>query len=277
MVWYRPKSVEEAITILNEEKVKIVCGGTDLFVNNTHQYSYEDNVKWLDIQDIDELKKIEQKNNYIEIGAAITAANIWENKDLNLPALKQAAQVVGGWQIQNRASLGGNIANASPAADMVIPLVAYKALVNLVSKEGSRSISIIDFIDGVKSTQMKDNELIVSISIPNEAIDMRQIFLRHDQRGGTDISLVSVTVTMAGSSEKLEALNIAVGAANYKPVMLDNLEAITQGTLHPNQIEEIANLYAQNCSPITDVRASAEYRQAMVKVFVKKAISEILT
>jgi len=277
MVWYRPKSLEEAISILDEKKLKIVCGGTDLFVNSANHSSFNANEKWLDIQGIKELKKLEKTETHLKIGATITAADIWGNQDINLTALKQACHVVGGWQIQNRASIGGNIANASPAADMVVPLIAYKAKVNLVSKAGYRTMRVIDFIDGVKSTQIKDNELITSISIPNEVIDIPQVFLRHDQRGGTDISLVSVAVTLKGSQENLESINIAVGASNYKPVILDSFDTITKGTLYPNQVEELANLYAENCSPVSDVRASAEYRQAMVKVLIKKAISKILT
>jgi CO/xanthine dehydrogenase FAD-binding subunit len=275
MVWYRPKTLEEALTILDTDKPKIVCGGTDLFVNWPDRQGESTTKNWLDIQNLPELKKIEKTTNGLEIGAAVTAAEIWENDDLNLPALKQAARVVGGWQIQNRASLGGNVANASPAADMVVPLVAYEAEVNLKSISGSRTIPVVDFIDGVKSTQIKENELITSITIPTESIGIRQVFLRHDQRGGTDISLVSVAALIKGTRENIAFLKIAVGAANFKPVVLSNLSEIVKGTLTTEQVDELAELYAKNCNPITDIRASAEYRRAMVKVFIKKAISAI--
>jgi CO/xanthine dehydrogenase FAD-binding subunit len=106
--------------------------------------------------------------------------------------------------------------------------------------------------------------------------EYHKFFLRHDQRGGTDISLVSVAAVIVGTRENLSSIKIAVGAANSKPVFLPDLKEIVKGKLSSEQEEKLANFYAENCNPITDVRASAEYRRAMVKVFIKKAISEIL-
>jgi CO/xanthine dehydrogenase FAD-binding subunit len=277
MAWYRPHNLDEALKILDSEKPKIVCGGTDLFVDWPTRQHESDTNEWMDIQNLPELRHIESKSEGMEIGAAVTAAEIWGNPlFLQVPALQQAARVIGGWQIQNRASIGGNIANASPAADLVVPLVAYRAHLKLSSMEGSRSLPVIDFITAPKSTQIEETEIITSIFIPNEVLGVPQTFLRHDQRGGTDISLVSVAAIVSGTHDYLHWIQIAVGAANYKPVILPDLNQQINGKLTDEQLDHIADLYADNCNPITDVRASAEYRREMVKVFVKRAISEIL-
>ncbi|WP_251548720.1 FAD binding domain-containing protein [Neobacillus muris] len=279
MGWYRPQSVEEAIKILEEKSPKIVCGGTDLFVQlTTRQTEFSQSDHWLDIQNLSELKKIERTDEGIEVGAAVTAAEIWQSPVLQpLPALQKAARVVGGWQIQNRASIGGNIANASPAGDMIVPLAAYQARIKIASPNGVRILPFDEIITGPKKTQLAQNEMILSVLIPKESLGVPQTFLRHDQRGGTDISLVSVAALVKGTTSKIELAQIAIGAAHYKPMVLKDLTDRLDGTLTTDQLDRIAEWYAENCQPISDIRASAEYRRAMVKVFVKKAITEVLS
>ena len=273
MAWYRPQNLTEALTVLENERPQIVSGGTDLFVSLTvRQELLATDKKWLDIQNLPELRLIEKTNEGIEIGAGVTAAEIWQSPVLQqAAALQQAARVVGGWQIQNRATIGGNIANASPAADMVVPLAALNARVTVASINGKRNLPILDIITGPKQTLIKENELITSILIPEEYLGAPQIFLRHDQRGGTDISLVSVAAVLNGNEKR----RIAVGAANFKPFVLDAAQ-LPHGEWNQENLERMADSYAEAANPITDIRASAEYRRAMVKVFVKRAISELL-
>lgn len=278
MAWYRPQTLAQALELLSSKRPKVVCGGTDLFVNWSMRQGASTVTDWMDIGQLAELKQIRQDNEGLHIGAAVTASEIAESPVCQqVAALQKAARVVGGWQIQNRASIGGNIANASPAADMVIPLAAYQARVNLSSVESSRSILLTDFIEGPRKTQLADNELITSVFIPNQVLGVPQTFLRHDQRGGTDISLVSVAAVVKGTEQHPEWMQIAVGAANYKPVYLPDLHQFLKGSgTFAARLEQIADLYAEHCHPISDVRASAEYRLAMVKVFLKRAVSEIL-
>lgn len=278
MVWYRPQNLDEAMIILEKKTPKIVCGGTDLFVHLTAEQTKLAQVEnWLDIQNLRELKKIEITDQGIEIGAAVTAAEIWQSPLLKpLPALQKASREVGGWQIQNRASIGGNIANASPAGDMIVPLAAYHSKIKLRSLAGTRTLPIDDVLVGPKKTRITEKEMIVSVVIPNEFLNVPQTFLRLDQRGGTDISLVSVAAIVKGTKDQIENAQIAVGAAHFKPLVLPDLTEMLKGTMTLENLDVIAERYAEVCQPISDIRASAEYRRAMVKVFIKKAILEIL-
>lgn len=278
MGWYQPKTLDEALSILDEKHPKIVCGGTDLFVNWPVRKKDSQVENWLDIGRLPDLKSITQTDDHIEIGAAVTASEIWDCEALQgLAALQKAAKVIGGWQIQNRASIGGNIANASPAADLIVPLIAYEASVIIRSRSNNRTVPVVDVITGPKATSIAENEMITAIIIPKEAVDIPQTFIRLDQRGGTDISIVSVAAIVNGPKENVSDLKIAVGAASPKPVILSNLQNFIGGEMTEDKLNRLCDLYAENCQPITDVRASAEYRKAMVKVFIKRAISELLS
>ncbi|TDF92020.1 FAD binding domain-containing protein [Paenibacillus piri] len=277
MAWLKPQRVDEALKWMNEYEPKIVCGGTDLFVNWQSRKRTADAANWLDIQGLQELKQIERTEEGLVLGAAVTASQLWQDERAQcFPSLQQAARIVGGWQIQNRASIGGNLANASPAADMVVPLAACKAVIRVSSANGSRSIPISDFLLGPRTTALKPNEMITSVLIPQACLDVPQIFLRHDQRGATDISIVSVALIVKGSRDQVEWASAAVGAANPVPYTLPELEHQWKGGLNAGKLTAIAESYAAHSKPITDVRASAKYRQAMVKVYVERAAKALL-
>lgn len=277
MTWYQPRDLTEALEIISRDHPVIVCGGTDVFVNwprRKQEYAGRD---WLDIHRLESLRQIHQDSNGLFIGAAVTASEIWESlMCLQIPALQKAARVIGGWQIQNRASIAGNLANASPAADMVVPLVAYGATVVLQSKDGQREVPVQDFLIGPKQTAIRNNEMITAVHVPAGVLNTRQSFLRHDQRGGTDISLVSVAMTLHKNSGETLGVRIAVGAASPVPYSLPDADSMLRGNAQPEVIDYVARRYAEASRPITDVRSSANYRQAMVTVFVKRAIQEVL-
>lgn len=272
MAWYTPRTIEEAMDKLAEPGGKIICGGTDLFVNWPRRQAMFEDANWVDIHRLPELKRIVRTDEGIELGAAVTAAEIWQSELLKLvPALQQAAKIVGGWQIQNRASIGGNIANASPAADMIIPLAAFKARVNIVGIRGRRTMLLSDTITGPRQTVLAADELIESVLIPERMLGAPQQFLRHDQRGATDISIVSAAVVLQGTASQIEWGSAAVGAANARPLVLPEQDLAWAGKLTTDKIERIAEAYAASSRPISDVRASADYRHAMVKVYVQRA------
>ncbi|MGP0584754.1 FAD binding domain-containing protein [Paenibacillus timonensis] len=278
MAWHQPRSLDEALEQLRERSPRIVCGGTDLFVNAQRKSYESEQTDWLDIRRVPELHLTRRTEAGLEIGAAVTAAEIWGSDVFSVvPALQQAARIVGGWQIQNRASLGGNVANASPAADMVVPLVAYRAEVRLAGVDGTRSVPIADFISGPKATQLRERELIASLFIPARMLEVPQVFLRHDQRAATDISIVSVALLLQGKGREIEWGTAAVGAAAPKPfVLVAEDEQRWSGELTAAKLDELGDLYTRRSSPITDVRASADYRRALVGTYIKRAASALL-
>lgn len=273
MAWLQPRSLTEALEQLQERKPRIACGGTDLFVNGQRRESERTGMDWLDLRNVAELREVSRHEDGLEIGAAVTAAEIWGSDTFSIvPALQQAAQIVGGWQIQNRASLAGNVANASPAADMVVPLVAYRAEVRLAGADGSRSVPVEEFITGPKQTGLREGEIITSLFIPERMLGIPQIFLRYDQRAATDISIVSVALVLQGSAGQVEWATAAIGAAAPKPFTLNaEEELLWNGELNEDKLEKLGDLYARRSSPITDIRASAEYRRSLVGTHIKRA------
>ncbi|MBW4084576.1 xanthine dehydrogenase family protein subunit M [Paenibacillus sp. S150] len=278
MAWLRPGSLPEALELLQEQQPRPVCGGTDLFVGGQVKQTAPVNMDWLDLRGIPELHKVSLTEEGLEIGAGITAAEIWGDEAFGIvPALQQAARIVGGWQIQNRASLGGNVANASPAADMVVPLVAYRAEVRLSGPAGTRGVPVAEFIQGPKLTGLQPGELIVSLFIPQRMLGVRQIFLRHDQRAATDISIVSVALVLAGTGKEVDWASAAVGAAAPKAFTLsEEEELLWRGGLNDSKLQQLAELYEQRSSPISDIRASAAYRRSLVNTYIKRAAHTLI-
>ncbi len=278
MSWLMPRSLAEALEMIQEHSPRMVSGGTDLFVNGQIQRLDSANKDWLDLRNVQELREVCQDEEGLHIGAAVTAAEIWGSDTYRcVPALQQAARIVGGWQIQNRASLGGNVANASPAADMVVPLIAYRAEVRLAGAYGTRSLPIAEFIKGPKLTELQQGEIITALFIPQRMLGIPQIFLRHDQRTATDISIVSVALVLEGKGRYADWASAAVGAAAPKPFTLSPEEEQQWiGEIDADKLETLASLYEQHSSPITDVRASAAYRRSLVKTYIKRAASALL-
>ncbi|MCL6517566.1 FAD binding domain-containing protein [Alicyclobacillus sp.] len=283
-MWYSAKDLAEALEVLSSERPVVVGGGTDLFVHWPRRKPAFDGRHWLDVHRVSELRLVNMTAEGIVIGAAVTAAQLWQDARLNaVPALQQAARVVGGWQIQNRATLGGNIANASPAADMVAALAALDARVEVASQRGTRMERLTELITGPKRTTLEPDELITRIHLPSWAVGMRQVFLRLDQRGGTDISLVSAAVALRVEDDRVRQASIAVGAAGPVPLRLPEADAHLVGVRLGGPAEDvegvadrIARAYAEAARPITDVRASADYRRAMVEVLVRRGIRRLL-
>lgn len=307
MTWHRPANLEEALHILSSNRnasgqFTVVSGGTDVFVNWPRRRHVVSEHEWLDVHHLEELRTVSTTSGGLQIGVAVTATDICtQSLCEQVPALQQAARVVGGWQIQNRATLGGNIANASPAADLIVPLIALGAVVDVRSARGARRVLVDTLVTGPRATDLEADELIVSITIPKEVLGTAQSFVRHDQRGGTDISLVSAAVALTrppvttpdqDQSAPVASfdLRVCVGAANPRPVtlpMVDGEFVWVGGNARRRQgadsqehcaeadvVGQIAKSYALAAQPITDIRASADYRRAMVEVFVKRALEQ---
>ncbi|MCL6452973.1 MAG: FAD binding domain-containing protein [Alicyclobacillus sp.] len=289
MAWYQPNRLEEAVKQAADARTVVVCGGTDLFVNWARRQGTYGEADWMSVERIPELQTIslDDTTGDLVIGAAVTAHQIASHGlCAAVPALQQAARVVGGWQIQNRASIGGNLVNASPAADMAVPLVAYDAVVALQSLGGRRRMPVRTFLRGPRQTALEPGELLTEVRIPARVLGRPQQFLRLDQRGGTDISLVSAAAVAQVDEGRVSFAQVAVGAANPVPFSLPEVDASLQGLAVADGaalrdvdgvVASVARRYAEAAQPISDVRASAAYRTAMVDVLVRRAIAGTLT
>jgi CO/xanthine dehydrogenase FAD-binding subunit len=277
--WHQPRSLEEALALLaSPEPPRVVCGGTDVFVRWTSAYHAAAPGGWLAIDRIPELHAITAGEETIELGAAVTASELRAAPQLApFVALREAASIVGGWQIQNRASLGGNIVNASPAADMVVPLHAYGATAVVASARGTREVPLGGLVTGPRRVALEPDELVTRIRFPRTLATGEQRFFRLDQRTGCDISIVALAaVVRRRASGEVGSASIAVGAAHPVPLVVPEADALLAGTPDTATIRTVAQQYAAAAQPISDVRASAEYRRHLVGALLERTLTQLI-
>ena len=271
-MYARPAHLDETLRLLAEPRARVLAGGTDLFPaagDRPLQGSL------IDISDLAELRGIAETDEYFRIGGATT----WrELAKAPLPpsfaALGAAAREIGAVQIQNRATLAGNLCNASPAADGVPPLLVLDAEVELVSVRGTRRLPLGDFITGNRRTHRQPDELLTAILVPRVATGGRSTFLKLGARRYLVISIVMVAVQLeTGADERITRARIAVGACSAVARRLLGAEAALLGrALAPGLASALEREYFAGLAPIDDLRAPAAYRWEAAEVLVGKAL-----
>jgi len=276
--YIRPNSLCEAFELLQKKDggIKILAGGTDLIIQIKRREITPTAV--LDIKNIPELNRLEwDKNSGLHIGAAVPL-----NKLLGYAPLKekfsliaQACGVIGSMQIKNRGTVGGNICNAAPSADSAPALLCMNAKILLASSDETRSVDLQDFFTGPGKTSMRNGELVTGIEVPNPPDDSVGCYLRHTLREEMDISTAGVAVMLVFSPEKAEIkeARIALGAVAPTPMRARGAESVLAGKpLTVSAIEAASVKAAEEARPVTDLRASAEYRRELVKVLTRRAL-----
>lgn len=273
--YVRPQVLEEAIAYLDQhEGTKILAGGTDLMIMLRHHALMPEHI--LDIKSIDVLKRLEYHPNHgLFIGAAITVNEIAESNLVRekYPALAQAAHLLASYQIRNRATLVGNICNASPGADLASPLLVYEGQVHIARSHCIRVVSLNEFFTGVKKTVLQPNEMVIGIRL--SAVDAHDVsvYLKQARIKGHDLGIVGVAARLT----EQKGLFLAMSAVAPTPIRLRQLEKMMN--LQPLTVKratwagEAARTFIK---PISDVRSSAEYRIHIAGVLVKRAITQLL-
>jgi CO/xanthine dehydrogenase FAD-binding subunit len=272
----RPRSLEQAVASLAADpSLVLVAGCTDLMVNGERELP-----RVLDLLGIPELVGIREVDGTIEIGAATTFTEI-RNSPLvqeHLPVLAQAAAVVGGWQIQNRATLGGNVANASPAGDSLPVLLALDAAVVAVGPQGHREIAYDGFHTGYRKTALQPGEIIASLRIPVPPHGTIQAFRKVGTREAQAISKVVVALVARCEDGKINALRLAAGSVAPTPVRLRAAEQAVRGKAPGAETADLAGYEAaREVTPIDDVRSTADYRRFALERVVRRMVLEITT
>jgi len=265
-----PKTLKEFFDIKTENPVaKIIAGGTDILVR------LKDEFDWpflIDISQIEELKGISKKSNLIQIGALITFTEIEKNESLKKYAevLVQAAFIIGSPQIRNKGTIGGNIANASPAGDSLPPLYVLNAELELTSSSGTRRIPINEFFTGPGKSVLGNDEIISAINIPAEE-DLKGVFLRLGQRQSLAISKVSLALV---KNTKTNEFRIALGSVAPTVVRAPKTEKLlSENSLNERLINEACETVCKETVPISDIRSEAEYRKEMCGVLLRKCFT----
>ena len=267
---YAPDSVEELLELLKSKpNAKLIAGGTDLLLQMKEGTAQPETV--VSLKNVEELGGFSVSKNGYRLGTGMTLRRITRSNELtqNFPGLIYAAGVVASEQIRSLATLGGNICNASPSADMVPPLIALDAVVQLVSSQSQRELPLSEFFKGPGESVLKSGEILHSIFLPQPSGSM--IYSKHAPRKYMDLAVVGVAVRLAKKNGKINEARVALGAVGPVPFRAKKTEALLAGqTLTTELMREAGEMAAGECVPIDDIRGSAWYRKRMVKVHVRR-------
>ena len=271
---HRPKSLDEALKLLATlEKAKPIAGGTDLI---PLMREVEVEVEHLiDLGGIGELRFIEEGDGYIRIGATTTLSDLVDSTLIasKAPALWEAASSMGSVQIRNRGTIGGNLCNASPAADLGPPLIALGAEAEIRSVDEARWIPVEEVFAGPKVNSLAGDELLTSVRFKIPPRGAGSAFEKIGRRRGMTLALVNAAAYIELEDETCRSARIALGAVAEKPLRLREAEGRLMGErLSEELIEEVSKLCSKLVRPIDDVRASAWYRREMSRVLSRKAL-----
>lgn len=273
MGYLAPVQIENALSAIGQKGAKIVAGGTDFFPALIAGKLPEHIV---DVTRIKEIKGISKTTEGWRIGAATTWSDILSHPfPSQFDCLKQAAKTVGSVQIQNAATIGGNICNASPAADGVPPLLALNAKIEIQSfNQDVRIEPIGEFITGIRQTKLKSGDMLTAIHIPNLPEPSGSSFGKLGSRKYLVISIVMVAVVASVQGGRVQDIRIAVGACSPVATRLKALESDLTG-LKLNEITnfEINHKHISPLSPICDIRGTSEFRMLSVKELCLRSIT----
>ena len=272
-VYLRPATLTEAITAMAGSELRVLAGGTDLY-----PAAQGAALGWsvMDIAGLSELRGISAKAGGLRIGACTTWSDVIR-ADLPpaLAALQAAARQVGGWQIQNAGTLGGNLCNASPAADGVPPLLACAALVEVAGPQGLRRMDLAAFITGPRRTALGPGEVLVAVVIPAVGLAGRSVFLKLGARAHLVISIAMVAVRIVVRDGIVSGASLAVGSASPVARRLPQVEAALIGVPVARVAAAIdAWMVAAALAPIDDIRATAAYRVQAAVTLLRRAVAE---
>ncbi len=275
-------SIEQVLSLLATEKSKarIIAGGTDLVLEMREDFHQE--VKTLiDISRVETLDEITLDDaGYIHISAGVTHNQCVASeiiRDGALP-LALASLEVGAPQIRNTGTIVGNLVTASPANDTIVPLVALKAVLKIRSLDGERQVALSDFYTGVRKHVLLPDEMVTEIIVPSMEADQHGEYLKLGLRKAQAISLVNMAVLLGLDEGKITSASITLGAVAPTIIHASSAEDFLVGKeLSENIIDQAADLARQAARPIDDIRSSADYRQEITRVLVKRGLTHIMS
>jgi carbon-monoxide dehydrogenase medium subunit len=276
--YFAPGSLGEACGLLVEkgDGALVMAGGTDLLVNMSHRLVTPKVLIGLKkIKDLDGITF--HKKRGLTIGALASLAHVASHPIVlsKYPAVACAAQETANVQIRNMGTVAGNLCNAAPSADNAPTLIAMGAQVTLTSTKGERRLPLDQFFKGPGLTAMEQGEILTSIFVPLPFPSSGTSYKHISPRGKVDISAVNVGVMVVMDGETCKEAKIALGAVAPVPMRATKTEKLIKGKkLNLKLMERAGALASNESSPITDVRATAEYRTKMVAVLTKRALME---
>jgi carbon-monoxide dehydrogenase medium subunit len=276
-----PGSLEEALALAAryETKSALLAGGTDLIVQMKRGFKSPScliNLK--KIRDLNNIDYSPEKGLFI--GPLVTHNVLSEHPTIleKYSLLAEAARTIGTFQIRERGTIGGNICNASPAADTIPPLICLSAKLKLESSTEKRAVGIEDFFEGPQKTRLKPDEILTQIEIPILPPRTGGVYLKLGTRKALEIAVVGIGVILT-LDDKMTCVGARIALASVAPTPLPcpRAGAVLVGQKIQNKvIEQAARVAQEEAVPISDVRGTAEYRREMVYVLTKRALNEVL-
>jgi CO/xanthine dehydrogenase FAD-binding subunit len=269
-----PGDLKQCLEVLAEygSDAAVVAGGTDLYVLMETAMKMPKSVIY--IGNVRELRVAEEKDGWVSIGAAVTHAEIARLEETaGIDCLRAGARAVGSPQIRNIGTAGGNIANASPAADLYPPLLVLDAVVELRSLGGRRDVGLEEFVRGPGITSLKADEVITSIRFRRPQGKFYSGFAKVGLRNALAISVANAALLASSRDGRFDRVRIACGAVAPRPLRMKEVETLLIGRKPTDElIRQAADIASRECDPITDLRAGRDYRKQVAGVIVSRLI-----
>lgn len=272
----QPTSLDEALALFAADgEVRALVGGTDIVDQLKTGRRKADMV--VDVKRIPELQRLEMADDGLHIGAARALTDIGEFSTVrsDYRGLADSSVLVGSWQIQNRAGLGGNVCNAAPSGDTIPALLSHDATAVVASTSGRRDIALSDFFAGPGQTVLQKGEILVELVLPPIPDNSASAYLRFIPRNEMDIAVAGVGsfLQLNPSDNTVQKARIALASVAPTPVRARAAEELLEGNVLSDELIETAAVAAVgSATPISDVRGSAEYRRELVKVLTRRTL-----
>lgn len=278
--YFEPLSIEETVSLLKKygDKAKVLAGGTDLVPQMKEKTIRPEFVISIGrIANLDYIRLNGEKG--LKIGALTTLRSIEQSPQLQpkYGLICQSASQMASIAVRNVATVGGNLCNASPSADIATALMTLSATVKLVGATGERIVPLEDFFTGPGATILKTNELLTEVQIPSPPAHTAGVYIKYTTRGGEELALIGVAalLTLSAGDGTCTDAKLALGAVAPTPIRARRAEGVLKGKkIDQELIEKAARTASDESSPIDDIRGSAEYRREMLKIFTRDAIRQ---
>ena len=277
--YLQPNTISEALSLLSQYKgkAKVMAGGTDILPNLKRRETNPPEFI-IDLKGIPDLDYIQYDEvGGLRLGALVTIHAV-ENSPIvqeKFGVLFQAVESMASVQVRNRGTIAGNLCNAAPSADTAPALLTLEANLTLKSQKGERIVNIDDFFTGPNETVLTDEEILQEIHVPNLPLHSKGRYLKLTPRRSMDLAIVGVAIVVVAEEGVCNDIRIALGAVAPTPIRARRAEEAVRGQkLSEDVIGRVAQIAAEECHPINDHRASAEYRRDMVDILTKRAIKE---
>lgn len=272
-----PQSVQEATELLAEKNGSacMLAGGTDVLIKLRE--GFMDGVDFVvDVKNIPELNEISfDPGSGLTLGAAVPCYKIYNDPAVkeHYPGLIDAASLIGGTQIQGRASLGGNLCNAAPSGDSIPPMIALEGVANIAGPGGNRSVPVEDFCTAPGQTVLQPGEILVSINFPAPVPNSGACYIRFIPRNEMDIAVAGAGVSVVLDNGTIQSARVALASVAPTPLFVKEAgDALAGKPANEESVRIASELAKEAASPITDMRGTAEYRKHLCEVLTRRAL-----